>query len=90
MIHTIYIAPGNVQCRVYLLPYPLRQGQRPLDILPKYRDQWKEIGLMNWELKLVCLEPAYSPFRQDIEERHGGCYFEIDSSLCSLAAASLT
>lgn len=78
---TIYIAPGNAQCRVYALPYALRTGQKPEDILPQYRDAWKEIGLLNYQLKLVCLDPAYADLKDDIQGQMGGTYFEANRPL---------
>ncbi|MDO9179183.1 MAG: hypothetical protein Q7U16_12830 [Agitococcus sp.] len=81
MTQTIYIAPGNVQCRVYALPYPLRPNQKPTNIALKYQSQWKEIGLLNCQLKLVWLDPLYADFREDIEGQMGGVYFEINSTV---------
>lgn len=78
VIETIYIAPGYSQCRVYALPYGMRPGQAPNDILPQYRAQWKEIGLLNAQLKLVCLEPAYADLKDDIEGMMGGTFFPVE------------
>lgn len=75
---TIYIAPGNSQCRVYAIPYPMRPGQSPDHILPQYRSAWAEIGLLNYDLKLVCIEPAYAHLSDDIAGQMGGTYFEIE------------
>ena len=74
-IQTIYIAPGNSQCRVYAIPYPMRPGQHPRDISPDYQGTWKEIGLLNSQLRLVYLEPAYAHLAQDIEGQGGGTCF---------------
>lgn len=74
---TIYIAPGNSQCRVYALPYPMRPGQKPGDILPQYHADWAEIGLLNFQLKLVCIDPAYADIAEDIEGQMGGTFFEV-------------
>jgi len=76
---TIYIAPGNAQCRVYAIPYAMRPGQSPDHILPQYRDAWVEIGLLNYDLELVCLEPAYAAWADDIQGQMGGTYFEVDT-----------
>lgn len=75
---TIYIAPGNSQCRVYALPYALKPNQRPGDILYEYRQDWREIGLLNFHLKLVCLNPDYRDLAEDIEGQMGGTYFSVD------------
>lgn len=69
---TIYVAPGNSQCRVYVMPYPLRPGQRPEDLAPQYQDQWLEIGLLNFQLRLVYISPKYAHLREDIEGLMGG------------------
>jgi hypothetical protein len=79
-VETIFIAPGNAQCCVYAIPYQMRMGQKPGDILPQYRDDWVEIGLLNFQLKLVCLEPAYADWRHDIEGQMGGTFFEVERS----------
>ena len=78
MPQTIYIAPGNSQCRVYAIPYPMRRGQSPRDILPEYQREWREIGLLNYQLEIVCLEPEYLPYADDIRGSCGGTFFEID------------
>lgn len=75
---TIYVAPGNAQCRVYALPYGLRPGQKPGDILSQYREDWAEIGLLNFQLKLVCIDPAYADLADDIQGQMGGTYFEVE------------
>lgn len=74
---TIYIAPGNSQCRVYTMPYPMRPGQAPGDIMPQFRDQWAEIGLLNAQLKLVCLASEYADLAEDIQGQGGGTFFEV-------------
>lgn len=75
---TIYIAPGYAQCRVYALPYPMRPGQSPRDIAPKYQSSWAEIGLLNFELRLVCINPAYADLSEDIAGQMGGTFFEVE------------
>lgn len=74
---TIYIASGNSQCRVYAIPYPMRPGQHPRDINYKDQCQWSEIGLLNYQLKVVCLAPQYRQYRDDIEGQMGGTWFEV-------------
>lgn len=78
VIETIYVAPGNSQCRVYALPYSLRPGQVPSDILMQYRDKWKEIALLNFQLKLVYIDPAYADLKEDIEGQMGGSFFSVE------------
>lgn len=74
---TIYVHPGNSQCRVYAMPYALRPGQAPDDILPQYQAKWVEIALLNFQLKIVYLNPAYEDLRDDIEGQMGGTYFTV-------------
>lgn len=83
---TIFIASGNSQCRVYALPYALKPGQSPGDILPQYRDDWAEIGLLNFQLKLVCIDPRYADLADDIEGQMGGTFFQVERSLNKEAA----
>lgn len=78
MRETIFIAPGHSQCRVYALPYPLRPGQQPRDILPQHQVDWVEIGLLNFKLQLVCIDPAYADLAADIEGQMGGTFFEVE------------
>lgn len=75
---TIYIAPGNSQCRVYAIPYPMRPGQAPSDIAYQYQAAWVEIGLLNFQLKLVYIDPAYADLADDIAGQMGGTFFEVD------------
>lgn len=75
---TIYIAPGHSQCRVYALPYQMRPGQSPDHIDCRYRNAWKEIGLLNFELRLVCIDPGYADLSEDITGQMGGTYFEVE------------
>lgn len=77
MPQTIYIAPGNSQCRIYAIPYKMRPGQSPRDILPEYQREWREIGLLNYQLEIVCLEPEFMPHAADIRGSCGGTFFEI-------------
>jgi hypothetical protein len=75
-VETIYIAPGRVQCRVYAIPHGLRPNQAPRDLAPPFQDLWREIGLLNHRLELVCLEPAYADLADDIAGLMGGTYFQ--------------
>ena len=77
MTTTIYVAPGESQCRVYAIPYAMRPGQHPRDIDYRYQCEWPEIGLLNHKLDLVCIDPAYAHLADDIRGQMGGTYFEI-------------
>jgi|AntRauTorckE5430_2_1112549.scaffolds.fasta_scaffold60276_1 hypothetical protein len=37
---TIYIAPGTNSCRVYAIPYRMKPGQSPADILYQRQSSW--------------------------------------------------
>ncbi|MCY1294141.1 hypothetical protein D9M68_684830 [compost metagenome] len=78
MTSTVYIAPGNSQCRVYHMPYPMRPGQHPRDLAQKFQDGWDHIALLNHELKVVYIEPAFAHLRLEIEGQMGGTYFEVE------------
>lgn len=74
---TIYIAPGESQCRVYTMPYPMRPGQSPGDIHLAFRNAWTEIGLLNSQLQLAYISPEYADLAKDIEGQMGGTFFEV-------------
>jgi hypothetical protein len=74
---TIYIAPGDNQCRVYALPYPMRPGQSPGDIAYQYQSDWKHIALLNHKLALVYIEPDYADLKDDIAGQMGGTFFQV-------------
>ena len=78
---TVYIAPGSTQCRVYAIPYPMRAGQSPSDIDPKFRRDWVEVAMLDGELKVVASEPGIRNLLPDIEGQMGGSYFEVERSL---------
>lgn len=74
---TLYIAPGGaLYSRIYLLPYPMRPGQSPRDILPVYQAAWREVGQMNWEGQVVCLDPVVAHLKTDLEGQIAGTFFE--------------
>lgn len=75
---TIYIAPGPSQCRVYEIPYPMRRGQHPRDLLYKYQSEWNEIGLLNNRLEMVCLDKRYQHLKPQIDGLRPGTFFEAD------------
>ena len=74
----IYIAPSAAQPRVYAIPGPLRPGVNPRDIQSAQGHTWKEIGLLNFELDVVCLEPAYADLAEEIRGQMGGVYFSVE------------
>lgn len=65
------------QCRIYAMPYPMRPGQRPWDILLEYRSAWREIGLMGSDGRIICMDHEYRPFFEDCS-LHGGMFFEVE------------
>lgn len=77
---TVYIAPGSTRCRVYAIPYPMRPGQSPADIDPKFHGDWVEVAMLDSELKVVASEPGIRSLLPDIEGQMGGSYFEVDRS----------
>ncbi|KWT98033.1 hypothetical protein APY03_0704 [Variovorax sp. WDL1] len=54
----------------------MRPNQAPRDLAAPYQDLWREIGLLNPKLELVCIEPAYADLSDDIAGLMGGTYFE--------------
>lgn len=76
-VETIYIAPGAVQCRVYAIPYPLRPGQTPKDIHPKYQKDWKEIAMLDSRLFIRYISMDYMHLKDEIEGQMGGTFFQV-------------
>ena len=76
--NTLYVAPGQNQCNVYVMNYPMKAGQKPSDLNPKFQDKWKQVALLNASLNIVWIDPAVSHLKEDIEGQMGGTYFEID------------
>jgi len=74
---TVYIAPGGLFCNVYAMPYPMRQGQRPADLAHRYQLQWKLVGRLDSNLKVVFLDPALQDFKADIEGAMGGTWMAV-------------
>ncbi|EEF23635.1 conserved hypothetical protein, partial [Ricinus communis] len=55
---TIFVAPGSHQCRIYVMPYHMRPGQKPGDIAWEYQQRdWKEIGLLDSRLNCAVSSP---------------------------------
>lgn len=76
--HTIYIAPGYNSCNIYVMGYPMREGQEPRHLAPKYQDKWTRIGQLNQELKIRFLDKNYQHLKEEIEGQMGGTFFEIE------------
>lgn len=81
---TLYVAPGSNQCRVYAIPYAMRPGQSPSDILPSFQRDWREVALLRPDycakrLDLVYLDPAYAAHREDIANASAGEFWEVAS-----------
>ena len=75
---TIYIAPGNSACRVYAMPYRMRPGQSPRDLLDHHQREWTFIGQLDSSLEIVCLEKAFQYLAADIEGQMGGTHFPAE------------
>jgi hypothetical protein len=84
---TIYVAPGENQCRVYALPYPMRPGQSPRDIAYEYQSSWIHIAMLNHKLELRYIEPAYADLKDDIVGQMGGTFFEVEREVPDEQAA---
>lgn len=72
---TILIHPGENQCRVYLIPYPMRPGQSPSDLKLENQNDWIEVGRLNHKLELIYLAKLLQPFKDMIEGQGGGTHF---------------
>lgn len=75
---TIYIAPGNSSCRVYAMPYRMRPGQSPRDLLDHHQREWTFIGQLDSDLEIVCLELPFQHLAADIEGQMGGTHFPAE------------
>lgn len=75
---TIYIAPGNTSCRVYAMPYRMRPGQSPRDLLGHHQREWTFIGQLDSDLEIVCLELPFQHLAADIEGQMGGTHFPAE------------
>lgn len=77
-VETLYIAPGDEQCRVYAMPYRLAPDQNPADFTLTHQEQdWREVAALNSQRELVYIEPGYADFASDIVGRPCGTYFEV-------------
>jgi len=77
---TIWIAPGNSQCRVYLIPYPMRPNQSPRDLAERFQQDWKHVALLDHELKVVYSEEGIRGILHEIEGQMGGTFFSVPRS----------
>lgn len=73
---TIYIAPGERSCRVYAIPYLMKPGQHPADIIALHQRDWTLAGQLDRDLEIVFLNPAFRDLAADIEGQMGGTIFE--------------
>jgi len=64
---TLEIHPGNTQCRLYLWPTHMRPDQHPCDLRPKYDHLAKEVGILDSNLQIVCLDTALRPWAHEIK-----------------------
>lgn len=84
--HLYYVHPGNVQCRVYYAgPHDLdiNPNLNPRDSYAKHPNSWKEVGLVNAQGKLVCLEPHHPGIYADLKAQepiYGGSVFNYSDS----------
>lgn len=77
--HTVFIAPGYNSCNIYVMGYPMKDGQAPKDLSERYQDKWVRVGQLNHELKVRFLDEKYQHLKDDIEGQMGGTYFEIEA-----------
>jgi hypothetical protein len=75
---TLYIAPGNRTSRIYAIPYIMKKGQSPADLLPNHQRSWVQVGTMAQDGKIVALNPAFLPYRNDLEGSIAGTYMEAE------------
>jgi len=75
---TIYIAPGNTSCRVYAIPYRMRPGQTPRDLLERFHKDWALAAQLDHELKLITLDTPFRHLKDDIEGQMGGTFFHAE------------
>lgn len=76
--YTLYVAPGTNQCRLYLMPYPMRLGQKPSDICHEEQRKWEHVGLLTSSLKVTYLDERLHHLHSELEGAMGGTYFELD------------
>ena len=86
---TLWIAPNALagsHCRVYLLPYPMRPGQRPEDLQSRFQQDWKEVALLQVDyereegrnFKLITCESFIDPsVRDELTYGMGGTHYKV-------------
>lgn len=75
---TLYVAPGTNQCRLYLMPYAMKSGQKPSDICHKEQMKWEHVGMLTASLKVTYLDERLHHLHSELEGAMGGTYFELD------------
>lgn len=73
-MRTVYVHPGYNSCRVYVMPYKCDPRHIPHD----RQQEWKEIAMLNHELKIRYISTDYAQYRDYIEGSMGTTYFYID------------
>ena len=76
--YTLVVAPGSSQCRLYLMPYPMRPGQHPMHLEQRFQDEWEHVGMLNSQLKVAYLDERLHHLHSELEGSMGGTYFELD------------
>ncbi|TXG96127.1 MAG: hypothetical protein E6R08_10160 [Nevskiaceae bacterium] len=83
---TLFVAPGATPaarlCNIYLMPYPMRPGQRPSDLQPSFQRAWRLVGAMRPDyregcLKVLWLSPSFAAFAEDLEAVGAGGYITV-------------
>lgn len=76
--YTLVVAPGSSQCRLYLMPYPMRQGQHPMHLEQRFQDEWEHVGMLNSQLKVTYLDERLHHLHSELEGAQPGDWFELD------------
>ena len=76
--YTLVVAPGNNQCRLYLMPYPMRPGQHPMHLEQRFQDEWEHVGMLNSQLKVTYLDERLHHLHSELEGAQPGDWFELD------------
>lgn len=75
---TIYVHPGRNQCNVYAIDSSEVPCGGPRMVHEFDRDEWEHIGLLNYHLEVVWLDPEFQFIKEDLRDQMGGTYWEID------------
>lgn len=75
---TLYIAPGDRTSRIYAIPYVMKPGQSPADIFPEHRSDWKQVGTMRADGKLLALDVIAVPYLNDLRGQLAGTFMGIE------------